>query len=169
MSDHAFLRIKKSGQVEISWDEWTSALAARRQVTMAWIYDEDYESWQNTDDPAMYEAAGRPYSHLPMKQSDLPPPLDRLEIDTAKNPGRYVIRDGYIEAVGSTMWLGERFWSLTGSDEVSTAKVDWLNASRFSSGLLRIEAAKECFTTADGLSGQLQIQLLTLLFPNSAD
>ena len=82
----------------------------------AWVYDVEYDFWQNATDPLEYEAAGRSFSSLPMKSNGLPPPLDQMEIDISSNPGRNVFRQGYIEAIGSTMWLGDLFWGRVGVD-----------------------------------------------------
>ncbi|PHX37307.1 hypothetical protein AO263_19005 [Pseudomonas sp. NZIPFR-PS5] len=80
----------------------------------------EYDFWQNATDPLEYECVGRPLSGLPMKSNGLPPPLDQMEIDTSGNPGRNVLRQGYIEAIGSTMWLGNLFWERAGVDRFAS-------------------------------------------------
>ncbi|MFV3404172.1 hypothetical protein ACNFIC_09460 [Pseudomonas sp. NY15463] len=85
----------------------------------AWASDIDYDFWQNATDPLEFECAGRSLFGLPMKSNGLPPPLDQMEIDTSGNPGRNVLRQGYIEAIGSTMWLGSLFWERVGVDKRS--------------------------------------------------
>ena len=85
----------------------------------AWLSDIEYDFWQNATDPLEYECAGRPLSGLPMKPNGLPPPLDQMEVDISGNPGRNVFRQGYIEAVGSSMWLGNLFWEKIGMDKFS--------------------------------------------------
>lgn len=86
----------------------------------AWVSDVEYDFWQNATDPLEYECVGRPLSGLPMKSNGLPPPLDQMEIDTSGNPGRNVLRQGYIEAIGSTMWLGNLFWERAGVDRFAS-------------------------------------------------
>lgn len=86
----------------------------------AWVSDVEYDFWQNATDPLEYECAGRPTSGLLMKSNGLPPPLDQMEIDTSGNPGRNVLRQGYIEAIGSTMWLGNLFWERAGVDRFAS-------------------------------------------------
>lgn len=85
----------------------------------AWVSNVEYDFWQNATDPLEYEGVGRSLSGLPMKSNGLPPPLDQMEIDTSENPGRNVLRQGYIEAIGSTMWLGNLFWERVGVDRFS--------------------------------------------------
>jgi hypothetical protein len=43
-------------------------------------------------------------------------------VDTSKNPGRRVLREGFIEAIGSPMWLGDLFWGLTGASKDALPK-----------------------------------------------
>lgn len=86
----------------------------------AWVSDVEYDFWQNATDPLEYECVGRPLSGLPMKSNGLPLPLDQMEIDTSGNPGRNVLRQGYIEAIGSTMWLGNLFWERAGVDRFAS-------------------------------------------------
>jgi len=82
----------------------------------AWVSDVEYDFWQNATDPLEYEGSGRSLSGLPMRSNELPPPLDQMEVDISGNPGRNVPRQGYIEAIGSTMWLGNLFWDRVGVD-----------------------------------------------------
>lgn len=86
-----------------------------RGMVQAWVADVDYDYWQNATDPLQYEHAGRTLSGLSLKSNGLPPPLHQMEIDTSLNPGRKVFRQGYMEAVGSLMWLGDSFWSKVGT------------------------------------------------------
>lgn len=95
----------------------------------AWVSDVEYDFWQNATDPLEYECVGRPLSSLPMKSNGLPPPLDQMEIDTSGNPGRNVLRQGYIEAIGSTMWLGNLFWERAGVDRF--ARISLLESQGF--------------------------------------
>ena len=82
----------------------------------AWITDLEYDYWQNATDPLEFKAVSRSYEGLPMKSNGLPPPLEQMEIDISLNPGRRIIRVGYVEAVGHKMWFGSLFWSLVQND-----------------------------------------------------
>jgi hypothetical protein len=126
--------------------------------------DAEYDHWQNADDPLQYTAVGKPYAHLPMKSNCLPRPLEQSIIDTSANPGRWCFHDGYIEAVGSMMWLGNPFWSLTGAKQQRVQNTPWLQTVQTAPSVLKIQAAEHCFTTADGTIGELQSKLRSLLF-----
>jgi hypothetical protein len=150
------------------WNAWASQLFGNKDFVLARIFDEEFDEWQNREDIGAYEAAGKPHEHLPNTVSDLPAPLNRSIIDISRNPGRSIWRDGFIEAVGSTMWLGDPFWELTRADPKKVANTPWLKVSKPFPNVLRIQAADRCFTSAEGESGEIQNKLRALLFPKSA-
>jgi hypothetical protein len=102
-----------------------------------------------------------------MKSNGLPFPLEQRVIDTSQNPGRRVLRDGYVEAIGSVMWFGEPFWRLTGASKQAVRTADWLQCEQLNNGVLRVQVADAPFTTGEGASGGLQDRLRSLLFPQS--
>lgn len=114
---------------DIELEEEIGPILGVEGFIQAWISDIEYDFWQNATDPLEYEVLGRSLSELPMKSNGLPPPLDQMEIDTSGNPGRNVLRLGYIEAVGSTMWLGNLFWERAGVDR--SASISLLEAQGF--------------------------------------
>jgi hypothetical protein len=150
----------------LDWQKWEVELIRGSNLIAGWILDSEYDYWQNAEDPMSYEAADRPYEGLPMKSNGLPHPVERQVIDTSCNPGRWRHRDRYIEAVASTMWLGECFWEGTGADRKRVATARWLRVSELDDSIMRIQAADVCFTTAEGDSGKLQGKLRDLLYPN---
>jgi hypothetical protein len=160
-----FLEIQRNNEKKIGWDEWIAQFIANPDFVMAWIADSAYDYWQNAHDPLQFTAVGRSYNHLPMRPSGSPYPLNRMLIDTSANPGRWLFHTGYIEAVGSTMWLGQPFWQLTQANPERVANIPWLKHSYPVPSVMRIEAADHCFTTAEGSSGKLQNDLRALLFP----
>ncbi len=95
----------------------------------AWISDVEYDFWQNATDPLGCEDVGRSLLGLSMRSNGLPPPLDQMEIDISGNPGRNVLRQGYVEAIGSTMWLGDLLWERVGADRLS--KISLLESHGF--------------------------------------
>ncbi|MFL1553053.1 hypothetical protein ACI77I_28920 [Pseudomonas sp. D47] len=99
-------------------EEEIEAILGMEGFIQAWVSDVEYDFWQNATDPLEYEGSGRSLSGLPMRSNGLPPPLDQMEIDISENPGRSVHRQGYIEAIGSTMWLGDLFWKRVGMDRL---------------------------------------------------
>ncbi|MBA0360006.1 hypothetical protein D7Y44_21530 [Stenotrophomonas maltophilia] len=99
----------------VDLDSKFDPLLGVKGMIQAWVADVDYDYWQNATDPLQYESAGRTLSGLSLKSNGLPPPLDQVEIDTSMNLGRKVFRQGYMEAVGNIMWLGETFWEKSGT------------------------------------------------------
>ena len=130
----------------------------------AWVSDVEYDFWQNATDPLEYECVGRPLSGLPMKSNGLPPPLDQMEIDISGNPGRNVLKQGYIEAIGSTMWLGNLFWERAGVDRF--ASISLLESEGFKvcecGKFFKVVASDKVFS--DGSTLEKQRALRRILF-----
>ena len=167
--NHALSRVEIRGLVASVDDgeEWVRPFLREGEFRQAWLYDAEYQRFQNAEDPSEYITAGRNCSGLPMKSNGLPYPLDRQIIDTSHNPGRCRLRDGYVEAVGAAVWLGEQFWPLTGASKQAVLAADWLQCGQPANGVLRVQAADAPFTTAEGASGSWQDRLRSLLFPES--
>lgn len=138
------------------------------QFRYARFFDGEYEFWQNATDPLEYSARGWSSEGLPKKSNGLPPPLRQMVIDTSRNPGRRSLRKGFIESVGSPMWLGEAFWALAGSSRRTIGGLKWLHCEAWKQGVVRLRPADGPFTTAKGEMGELQDRLREVLYPNSA-
>ncbi|SHJ96806.1 hypothetical protein SAMN02745181_2901 [Rubritalea squalenifaciens DSM 18772] len=110
---HDAVRLKTS--LLIDWGELVRDLSDVGIFTQGYLVDAEYDFWQNAVDTLQYEVAGKDFSHLPMVSNGLPKPLSRNIIDISENPGRRVLKNGYIEAIGSPMWFTDEFWRLTGS------------------------------------------------------
>jgi hypothetical protein len=147
--DHCFVSIReKVANSAGDWEAWTMPFVILDGFVEGWVADVDYNHWQNAKDPIEYEAAGRDFSHLPMKSNNLPPPLDQMEIDTSCNPGRWVLRAGYVEAVGAIMWFSELFWDRVGGDRKSRIEsIEWLRTSEPAKGIVEIRVSEDCFTS----------------------
>jgi len=118
---YCFLVLEESeGHSITKLEEGIGPILSVEGFIQAWVSDVEYDFWQSATDPLEYKCAGRPISGLLMKSNGLPPPLDQMEIDTSGNPGRNVLRQGYIEAIGSTMWLGNLFWERAGVDRFAS-------------------------------------------------
>lgn len=89
-----------------SWDKWIAPFVSEPAFVQAWVIGADYDFWQNASDPIEYQVAGRNFSHLPMKSNGFPFPLEAKIIDTSYNPARVEIKSGYVEAIGTEMWIG---------------------------------------------------------------
>lgn len=136
-------------------------------VSCRWLSAE-YHHWQNAEDPLLYRVAGRSVEGLRMKNNDLPPPLDQMIVDISGNPGRRVLRDGYVEAVGHKMWLGSEFFSrVPGVNRDVVVSAPWLRVSERPHGILEIVAGDEPFV--DESTADLQVRLRRLLFPTTVD
>jgi hypothetical protein len=85
-------------------------------IIQAYLVDWDYHYWQNAKDPVQYTSAGKPLPDLPMKSNGLPFPLEQQIFDTSRNPGRFVHRGEYVEAIGSPMWFSDKFWAMLGKE-----------------------------------------------------
>lgn len=147
-------------------DAWMAPWCQLQSFRHARVYDEDYDRWQNAEDPLEYTSAGRPYGHLPLRSNGLRPPLNRVVIDTSCNPGRRRLRAGYVEALGAVMWLGPKFWGLTGADRGQVLGAKRLQCREVPNGVLRVQAAQLPFTLESNESGTLQEQMRSLLFPS---
>ncbi len=144
-----------------------SSLSEKMPLTTARLYDDEYEHWQNAHDPLQYDAVGRSMEGLPMKKNDLPPPLDKMIVDTSRNPGRRILRDGYVEAVGHRMWLGSEFFRrVPGTRRDAIISASALKVTELREDLLDIVAHDEPFI--DSSTADLQDRLRRLLFPTTA-
>lgn len=148
---------------EVNLEDWFQQLFSAGDVTQAFIVNEEYYRWQNAKDPIEFEAAGRSHTNLPKVSNGLPPPLEKLIVDTSTNPGRFRMCHGFIEIAASPMWLGEHFWTLTGANQVELESIPGLNISRFEN-LIRLAYHGGPF--ADESSAKQQNALRSALYPN---
>lgn len=144
---HRFLMIREEREREQDWSFWVLKTLPITGFVLAWATDREFDFWQNAHDPLQYTANGRDYTHLPMIHNGSPPPLDRLIIDTTCNPGRRVLRDGYVEGIGHTMWLTPLFWQRTGRErnEAALSEAGW-RVTTIGDGVLRLDVPKIVFT-----------------------
>jgi len=127
------------------------ALIKELQPIQAFIHDAEYNFWQNAADPLEYECSGRSHIGLPKVSNGLPFPLEQEVIDTSANPGRFLIKQGYREAVSSPMWIAE---SLIGN--ISQLKTVPKLAVKPIGTHVRIEYNISPFTSADGEQAYVQ-------------
>lgn len=161
-----FLQIINTAGAPIPWDQWIARYIGNKEFVFAWLANTDYQRWQNATDPLEYLAVNKPYAHLPRTTNGLPYPLGQTIIDISANPGRRLIRQGYYEVVGSTMWIGEPFWRLTGANKNTVISSSLVIATNSLSNTLRLQLCDKCFTSSEGELGKLQNKLRALLFPD---
>lgn len=162
--EHCFITIQeKASQAAGAWETWATSFITLNGFVQAWVSDVEYNHWQNANDPAEYEIAGRDFSRFPMKSNGLPPPVQRLEIDTSGNPGRWVLRSGYVEAIGAIMWLSELFWDRVGRDRKSRVNsAEWLRTSEPVEEIVEVRISERCFIS--GETADIQNRLRALLY-----
>jgi hypothetical protein len=162
--DHCFVSVQeKMPAIAGSWDQWVEPFIRVKGFVQGWVSDVDYDYWQNARDPEEYAAAGRDCSSLPMKSNGLPPPVDRMEIDISENPGRWVLRQGYVESVAAVMWIGELFWNRVGQDRRPYLRTaDCINVSEVAPGVVKLEVEGPPFIAED--SSEIQDRVRALLY-----
>lgn len=163
--EHSLLSVESATLHD--WRVLALNLAPTGSFVLARSYNVHHDHWQNASDPLEFEVVGQTITGLPMRDNGLPPPLARLMVDTSQNPGRRVLRDGYVEAVGHAMWLGPGYFlRVPGADIAAIMSADGLRVSELASGLVEIVASEEPFTddTPDGI----QEGLRRLLFPTTS-
>lgn len=159
----SFLDLKNVDSSVEGTPELFQHLVAGVGFVHAWVYDIEYSYWQNARDPLEYEGAGRSVANLPKRSNGLPAPLNQLEIDISKNPGRIELKIGFVEAVGRLMWLADRFWGKVGTDKVQSCGM--LRQQGFdvgeSNGIVQVNAGERFL---DATSDERQQTLRRVLF-----
>ncbi len=147
-------------------DKWVRCFCHSPSFIQAWVYEPEYKFWQNARSPLEYRAKGKSSEGLPLISNGLPFPLQEDVIDTSNNPGRRIVRYGYIEAVGAVMWLGPLFMERTGLDTETLRSISWLGLEPLPNDGLMIKASDQVFDTAEGEQGKRQRDIRNLLFGN---
>jgi hypothetical protein len=127
------------------------------------IYDAEYERWQNAESLTLFEVECAEHAHLPKRSNGLPFPLTQEIVDISKNLGRWVLKSGYIEAVGAVMWVNKSLLQVEGVDEKTLMDVDCFEVEDLG-GVLKIAAYDQCFTSAVGAQAERQALLRKVLF-----
>jgi len=157
--NHRFLIISDEFGPSERWNKWISMAAKNGEFVLAWATNREFDFWQNAHDPIEYKCGGREYENLPMISNGLPPPLDGDVVDTSRNPGRRVLRNGYVEGVGYKMWLSRLFWTYVGRerDDEVLATAGW-RLMPMPDGMLEIEVPAEVFTEQGDPSLQARLR-----------
>ncbi|ARU57403.1 hypothetical protein OLMES_3365 [Oleiphilus messinensis] len=160
------------GRVEICWDpqrvvinprDWVMPFIGEKGFVQAWVYNRDYIHWQNAEDPLEYECAGKSVDGLKMKSNGLPPPLQMSVVDVSDNPGRVLLKSGYVEAVASTMWVSEKLANRTGFAMQELKNESWFSVVPLSDEVYELEFSTNIFEPNDG-TDNLQRSIRKLLF-----
>jgi len=145
---HIFFKIRsKEKRTPDDWKKLLELIYMIFPFIQARISNCEYNYWQNAHDIIQYNSHDRSYAGLPMKSNGLPPPLEQMIIDTSKNPGRRILKDGYVEFVSSHMWITEYFLdNISNNKEEKISKLkDNFNVT-MNNGLLYLELSKDLYT-----------------------
>jgi len=154
---------KKEGLELAKWEEIIRPFLDYEGFAQACLVNDEYLLWQNAADPIQYQAAGRSYSHLPLVSNGLPSPLQKMVVDTSGNPGRRIIKIGYVEMIGHAMWFGRPFWSLVGEDHRrALLATPAYQVTTMSNDIIRVLASDKPFV--DVTTKAVQEDLRRLLF-----
>jgi hypothetical protein len=145
-----------------NWDEWLAPFVKSEGFVQAWVSDTEFYHWQNTEYLWMYECGGRDYSGLPLVSNGLPPPLEETVVDISGNPGRRIIRTGYVEAVGLRMWLSPVFWNLIGKKNPERLAAAGWTIAELAGGITYLETDE----FHEGLSVERQAALRSAIYGN---
>lgn len=145
-------------------ERWVDKLLKDERFVQARLYDEEYDHWQNVEDLGIYKTAGRDTAGLPLKSNGFPYPLTRQIVDTDANPGRWRLRQGYIESIGATMWFGDQFWKISGASREGLQSCDGVVMTELAHGVTRVGTALDVFRSAEGPEGDLQRRMRMALF-----
>jgi hypothetical protein len=163
--DHCLLEFHKSLGVSIDEQKrWIDKFASHSLISGR-CYDTEYEHWQNAEDPIEYTTENRSYSHLRTYRE---PIFGDERIDISDLPGRRIVRKGYVEAIGSTMWVTERLSAKTGADLNKLRTYPWCKCETVFADVIRVHVMAKCFSAADGPQGRTQNMLREALFPRTA-
>lgn len=165
VADKAFYRLDMkhlANSIEVA-QTLIEALIDEPGFVQARIYDAEYDRWQNAESLTLFEVERVEHAHLPKKSNGLPFPLTQEVVDISKNPGRWVLRNGYIEAVGAFMWVSKSLLQLVGVDEKKLMDIDCFAVEDLG-GVLKIAAYNQCFTAAVGAQPERQDLLREVLF-----
>lgn len=101
----------------------------------------------------------RPRSYIRSLKVYKTPP----ENDLLKAPGLTNDRGDYLEGVAAEMWFGESFWQYASCTKEDLKSCDWLKCDD-RNFQLHVEAWDGPFTSEEGKQGELQRELLKMLF-----
>lgn len=143
-------------------ESWVSIFLRGGSFLQARLYDAEYDRWQNIKDLLVYESAGVPHSHLPKISNGLPFPLGRDVVDVSSNSGRWVLKQGYIEAVGSTVWVSNELVRKLNMNLPQLEANGFFLASI--DGCVKVVAWDRCFTSGVGAEAGIQNSLRKYIF-----
>lgn len=144
--------------------QWLPRVLQEPSFVFCRLMDSQFNRVQNMETIRRYESEGIDHSHLPKIHNGKPEPFSETIIDTSVNPGYWCFKKGYIEAVGSEMWLGKHFFERVNLTPDDVLACDWLETKVLENGVLHLKAYDHPFNRAEGEQAEIQFALRTLLF-----
>ena len=89
------------------------------------------------------------------------------EYDISQNPGYWDKHEEYTEEIAAHMWLGRKFFELTGASRETVLATDWLEITELENGVLELVAWPHPFNSDQGEQRSRQFALRNLLFPDA--
>jgi hypothetical protein len=133
------------------------------RFVQARTYDKQYDFLQNSINTFAFKNLDLPFEHLPMCSNNLPFPLTQEIIDIKQNPGRSIGKIDYREIVGSTMWLGDSFWLLSGGSKEVLLSDKKLKVSSIGN-VTKVVALEKQFTMSEGKEAEIQDRMRSVLY-----
>lgn len=149
-------------------DAWRLIYHEFRQfgdLLSAAVVDFEYDYWQNIQVPAQVRLRGGnldDYEVLVTSEGE-------EYIDRSRNPGRSIVRSGYVETMGGIIWISKDLLTLTGGN---LENVESFSLEGFDSdGCIEIILDENLLAEAEGDEemARKQDELRAALFPQSLD
>lgn len=158
--NHCFISVAQTdSEKTVDWYAWLSPFLKKKGFVQAWLADCEFDYWQNAEQPIQYELAGRDYSGLPLISNGLPPPLNAKWIDISNNPGRRLIKNGYVEAIGEKMWLSLDFEKkIGGIDAARLRAAGWSVDAKNATGGTILTAPSGSFREGAAIEDQRRLR-----------
>lgn len=148
---------------DLDIEDWIKSVIKIPFFVQARIFDRQYNLWQIMDDIQYYELEGRDHSSLPKISNNLPFPLLKEVIDLSKSPGRVIFTNGYIEFIGSTMWISKNLLKELGVNLKELLELSFLSVSDLGD-VLKLKSYDTCFVNSVGVQADIQNQLRKVLY-----
>jgi hypothetical protein len=142
-------------------DKFVSSVSHLPGFLSARVYDAQYERIQNATELEECRSLGIDTSGIRLRSNGLPFPLERQVVDTSANPGRRVLRHGFVEAIGHRMWLSPTLLQRLRVDS-KTLRRQFRVEQR--EGVTLVQGSDAPFSSCDA-SREVQDRLRAVLFP----
>ncbi|QYX65301.1 hypothetical protein K2227_02910 [Shewanella putrefaciens] len=148
-------------------ESWLKNIYSHESFIQCRVYNTEYSRIQNMSDIQSYELYDLKHDHLPKVNNGMPYPLNMDQIDTSCNPGYWTFRNGYLESVGSEMWLGKHFFNRVNLSVDDLKRVNWLKLTELDNGVIYIKSNEFPFDSSEGEQRYIQEKLRNLLYSNA--